>query len=267
MKRSPRPRMTLRLSDTQHQLLNTYALAATAAGVGVLALVPPSEAKIVYTPIHKTIKLHQHYDLDLNHDGITDFTLELTSFHTRNTSAFSTLRVVPTKPNAAEGGSHGTSCGGGRGAGPYAFALQQGALIGPKQRFHGNPNLMGVAGTIDDFSVFCGPWLGVKNRYLGLKFKIRGEMHFGWARLNVTSTPISITSATLTGFAYETIPNEPINAGKTEGPEEGSVDEANPATLNEPTLQPASLGLLAMGSPGLTVWRREESELAAPEGK
>jgi hypothetical protein len=257
MKRSPRPRMTLRLSGTQHQFLNTYALAATGA-VGVLALVPPSEAKIVYTPIHKTIKLHQHYNLDLNHDGITDFTLELNSFHTRNTSAFSTLRLVPTKPNAAEGGSHGTSCGGGHGAGPYAFALGQGALISPKHPFHGNPNLMGVAGTIDDFSVFCGPWLDVKNRYLGLQFQIRGETHFGWARLNVASTPISITSATLTGFAYETIPNKPINAGKIEGPEEGSIDEANPATLNEP-LQAASLGLLAMGSPGLSVWRREES--------
>jgi hypothetical protein len=266
MKRSPRPRTTLRLSDTQHQLLNTYALAATGA-VGVLTLVPSSEAKIVYTPIHKTIKLHQHYNLDLNHDGITDFTLELTSFHTRNTSAFSTLRVVPTKANTAEGGSHGTSCGGGRGAGPYAFALQQGALIGPKQPFHGKPNLMGVVGTIDDFSVFCGPWLDVKNRYLGLKFQIRGETHFGWARLNVASTPISITSATLTGYAYETIPNKPINAGKTEGAEEDSVDEANPATLNEPTLRPASLGLLAIGSPGLSVWRREESVLAAPEAK
>jgi hypothetical protein len=68
----------------------------------------------------------------------------------------------------------------------------------------------------------------------------------------------------LTGYAYETIPNKPIIAGTTEAAEESGVDEANPATLNEPTLQPASLGLLAMGSPALSVWRREESVGAAP---
>jgi hypothetical protein len=65
--------------------------------------------------------------------------------------------------------------------------------------------------------------------------------------------------AKLTGYAYETIPNKPIITGETEGPEEGSVDEANPATLNEPIPKPASLGMLAMGSPGLSIWRREES--------
>jgi hypothetical protein len=72
---------------------------------------------------------------------------------------------------------------------------------------------------------------------------------------------------TLTGYAYETIPNKPIIAGKTEGPDESSVDEANPATLNEPTLQPSSLGLLAMGATGLPAWRREESVDAAPGAK
>ncbi len=59
-----------------------------------------------------------------------------------------------------------------------------------------------------------GPWLNVKNRYLGLKFIIKGKDHFGWARLTTTGR-----IALLTGYAYETIPNKPIIAGKTKGPE------------------------------------------------
>jgi hypothetical protein len=108
----------------------------------------------------------------------------------------------------------------------------------------------------------------VKNRYLGIEFMIKGKIHYGWARLSVSVDNDGLDiEGTLTGFAYETIPNKPIITGKTEGPEEGSNDGANPATLNEPLLQPASLGLLSMGSPALSVWRREESVRAAQGAK
>jgi hypothetical protein len=47
MKRSSGPRKTANLSESVHQHLNMYAIAAGAAGVGMLALAPRSEAKIV----------------------------------------------------------------------------------------------------------------------------------------------------------------------------------------------------------------------------
>jgi hypothetical protein len=52
-----------------------YTLAAGAAGVCILALAQPAEAKIVYTPANIRLGMNQHYDLDLNHDGITDFSI------------------------------------------------------------------------------------------------------------------------------------------------------------------------------------------------
>jgi len=201
------------LPASVHHQINLYALAASAAGVGVLALVQPAEAKIVYTPTHKTIRVHQHYNLDFNRDGITDFTLQITTSHQSEHFYFTTLGVLSPKNNAVVGGKTHTY-----GRGPYAFALQRGAVVGPKQQFPGK--LMALAGTDDGFSVYVGQWLNVKNRYLGLKFQINGKTHFGWARLSVVSTKISITSATLTGYAYETTPNKPIIAGKTKGPEE-----------------------------------------------
>ena len=51
--------------------LMSYAVAAGAAGVGLLALAQPAEAKIVFTPAHKSIGVSTL--IDLNHDGINDF--------------------------------------------------------------------------------------------------------------------------------------------------------------------------------------------------
>jgi hypothetical protein len=64
-------------------------------------------------------------------------------------------------------------------------------------------------------------------------------------------------AASATGYAYETIPNKSIIAGKTKGPDDGTVEESN-AALTVPTSKPATLGLLALGSSGLSIWRREE---------
>jgi len=54
----------------------------------------------------------------------------------------------------------------------------------------------------------------VRTRYLGLEFLINGEVHFGWARLTVTCKDLRVL-ATLSGYAYETVPNTPIIAGQT----------------------------------------------------
>ncbi|MGC2767744.1 MAG: hypothetical protein WB607_19715, partial [Candidatus Acidiferrum sp.] len=50
---------------------------------------------------------------------------------------------------------------------------------------------------------------GLKNGYLGLKFMISGKVHFGWARVTITTSAKTFT-ATLTSYAYDTIPNKSI---------------------------------------------------------
>src|SRR5579863_28137 len=75
MKRPSRPRTPVQFSDSTRHQLNMYALAAGGAGVGLLALAQPSEAKIVYTPANKIIPNKVVVNLDLNHDGSPDFYL------------------------------------------------------------------------------------------------------------------------------------------------------------------------------------------------
>jgi hypothetical protein len=99
-----------------------------------------------------------------------------------------------------------------------------------------------------------------KTAILDLSSRSRANTHYGWARLNVKVGKTTIT-ATLTGYAYETIPNKPIIAGQTKGQDDATVEESNTA-LTVPTPEPTTLGVLALGSLGLSIWRREESAVA-----
>ena len=47
-----------------------YALAASVAGAGALAISQPANAKIVYTPAHVVISAGRNVLFDLNHDGL-----------------------------------------------------------------------------------------------------------------------------------------------------------------------------------------------------
>jgi hypothetical protein len=237
MKRSPRPRETpANLSESVHYQLNMYALAASAAGVSLLALAQPAETKIVYTPAHRVIGPNSSYNLNLNHDGKTDFTIV-------NTYSFNT---DISRQNLSVTGKYGLIEGNaGRFGTQFAYALNAGARIGPKSPLFGR---------VMCFSGY-GPWFNVTRRYLGLMFQVKGKTHYGWARLSV-SVGYGGAVATLTGYAYETVANKPIIAGKTEGPDEiGGIEQPNPAASGTPV----TLGLLAMGAPGLSIWRREES--------
>src|SRR5271166_6553728 len=70
------PRTRVNLSDSLHRQLNMYTLAAGATGVSVLALAQPADAKIVYTPANIRIPQNGSVQLDLNNDGIPEFSVK-----------------------------------------------------------------------------------------------------------------------------------------------------------------------------------------------
>jgi len=261
MTRSSRPRKPTKLPDSVQHQLTMYALAAGAAGAGMLVLGLPAEAKIIYTPADKSIMPNHTIPLDLNHDGTIDFRFKDMHF-TSPTYGFDhtgILSIVPAhQANRILGHSRTNR--------HYASALRAAVWIGPKKRFTPGPKIMATVfsdtGARRELSDSCnGPWSGAKDRYLGLKFFIKGEVHFGWARLNV-SCPGTDVVATLTGYAYETIPNKPILAGQTTGSDQESSVTPD-AALTAPAPKPATLGVLALGSPGLSIWRREDAAGAA----
>jgi hypothetical protein len=223
---SSRSRMISQVSSSLEKRLNLYSLAASTAGLSVLALAQPAEAKIVYTKTHHVIGLNHAYKLDLTHDGTADFLIQETQ---TGSVGFLVNRLAVKEPpgNAVVGYAHYSR--------RYASALKPGAPIGGRQRFVNGgrfgQEMAEVQQSDTVFYKYYGPWTKVSNRYLGLKFKIHGKTHYGWARLTVTDQGFTLT-ATLTGYAYETNPNQPIIAGKTTGPD---------------VVEPATLGSLALG--------------------
>jgi hypothetical protein len=254
MKRSSQPTRTIaNLSASVHQRLNMYALAASAAGVGVLALVPQATGKIVYTKVHKIVRYnHGPLFFDLNNDGVNDFALSGGSMGTTS-GAHANLNVYAAHRGNAVWSvqSQGHHC---------AAAVYAGQFIGPKRKFSPNELVMFFLNTfLGSGSAFC-PWINKGIAYLGLRVEINGKEHYGWARISFFNN-----ATTLTGYAYETIPNKAIVADQTRGP----VNEENldpTAVLASPTFDtpsPATLGALAMGSPALSIWHRKDY---APEG-
>jgi hypothetical protein len=256
MKRSPRSCKTpADLSDSMCKNLNMYAIAASAAGVGLLALAQPSEAKIVYTPTWLAISPRSTVNLDLNNDGVADFQLlnqNVISSNSSNPRFLSTLKASPQNPSNAIWGT-----------GSFASVLGSGVSVGSQGKFQSGHQLMAGANGGCSENGSCrygsiGQWKQITRGFLGLKFTIQGEIHYGWARLNITVTNRGVYAA-VTGYAYESVPNTPIITGKEKGSTKKNKTRAGTASLDTSRSDPASLGLLARGALGLDVWRKRNA--------
>jgi hypothetical protein len=213
--------------------------AAGAAGVGMLAMAQPAEARIVYTPANTTI--NNSATIDLNNDGIGDFAV---GFHVIDKSL--ALAVGP-----LVAGNEIKINGSWAGAGFFGVPVGPGGKFAATNGGYSFGLFMAFLGGYASTSNALGPWANVANRYLGFKFLINGQVHYGWARLSVSST---LSNILLTGYAYETTANTPIIEGHTSGREKANT----PSNLLVPSSQPASLGMLARGADALAIWRRDD---------
>jgi hypothetical protein len=270
------PRTESALNARLNKRLRAYATAASAAGVGALALASSAEAKIVYTRVNKPLNYGLTL-LDLNNDGTTDFAFCEEDSGSSNTTYCTLARhakrasrekhapspfaqfldvfapAAKTKQNQIWGGQSLL--------GATAYAMPAGVSVGGQLKFTPGSRLMAACFEASSSNCF-GPWQNAPHRYLGFKFVISGKVHYGWARLNV-NWGLSGETATLTGYAYETIPNKPILTGDIVGPSKRTdnsrkaqePDEARGVITNQ---APSSLGLLARGAEGLVAWRKQD---------
>jgi hypothetical protein len=241
---TPAPTCPKRQTKVLNEELGKGLLAYALAAVGIAALSSEAMAKVVYTPTHiSTQSSGMRFSIDLNHDGVPDFVI---AENIRSTFTYVSVFPIQVPTGKILGTlSHGE---------PAAAPLRSGAYIGPAAKFSANANLMAF-GTFGGF--FSGPWAHARNHYLGLEFMIAGKLHFGWARVNV-----GFLGATLTGYAYETIPNRPIQAGLTQSDDDVTLIPPTLAPQDSTGFQTATLGLLAQGASGLAVWRRKEEDLS-----
>ncbi len=255
-----------RIAGKLDKNLVTYALAASAAGVGMMALAQSAEAKVVATSAHIVVPINGGViQFDVNGDGIPDFGLSAGEFVDTSCCAVHPkgrpplggiagghLKVIPAQP-ANEVAVIGNT----------AAALPPDVQIGAGRHFEAGSIMMagiivtGCGGSSDAY----GNWKGTHppHAYLPIKFSdSANNVHYGWVRISCTETGAIDFNATIDGFAYETVPNKPITSGAVSGPIKGARLVAPAVSLGLSVPPAASLGMLALGAPGLTAWKKQE---------
>ncbi len=249
-------RRTIALSNELDRKLMGYVTAATSeantarnliaaiSAVGMAVATPVANAEIAYTPANQSfgnMNGPSYLPIDLNNDGIADVTLSaynLVSF----SSGGHIFHFLGVEGDEQSNEIVATSQG-------LVAPDVQGQIIGEendRQRFQRGGLMAECHSSANGYSSFFsnqGLWFQITNRYLGVKFLIDGETHYGWARLNAGPG-----GATLTGYAYETIPDRPIPAGvfETAPGESSSGGELEGPERTKPV--PATLGALARGA-------------------
>lgn len=168
-----------------------------AAGAVCMAGLAPANAEVVYTPADIVAS---GGTLDLDGDGIADFSYVRsdyfrcgrncsTSFYSYNSFLIKGLQtpngVVPDNNPATR---------------PRRLPAKD--TVGSRDTF------VQLAAT--SFRGGSSQWKPPARGYVGLKFIISGEVHYGWLRLTIDSTE----TVTIGGYAYETVPNKPIVVNK-----------------------------------------------------
>jgi hypothetical protein len=244
-----------RRPETVDHRMESYAAAALAAGVSMLALAYPANAEVVIT--HKNIPIPltnifggsdngpQPVPLDLNNDGIADFSFSLVSFIYHSFYTKLTIKELTGGEAVGVKGHYRA----------YVSALAHGAKIGPSAHFSetqfGYGTLERSDGSINQTqpASFFGKWRDKKNRYVGVKFPIDGKTHYGWVRMTVNQGP---WNATITEYGYETVANKRLDAGESGADAEATQTQAVEAVS-------PSLGVLALGADGLGSWRSNQA--------
>jgi hypothetical protein len=213
------------LSLRLQQRLFSYAVAGAAIG----AFPPQAQGEIIYTPVHS--RIDSSFYLDLNHDGVNDF--QVSSSYLSGVAKVNVVPVISGNKIAATPEGCFLRI-------PGAAPLNGGTVIGKELFFRSDANCV-----LRFNSGYYGPWVGVQEGFLGVSFLISGERHFGWIRMRIHDASCFGCVAGIKGYAYETIPGKPIKAGDTGFAIRGE-------------LEPATPGILALGTLGLQRWRRED---------
>ena len=173
----------------------------TMAGT-LLAMGQSTEGAIIYTDI-PDVSLFSNgstYNLDLNNDLITDFTLTVFNYYYYSGVTLSS----PNANNQTLFNFSGTFYGYYGGNSP--LALNQNDNISSTQTNWSSATLnLAYSG----YAYSWGNWLNQTDKYLGLRFEIGGQVHYGWARLDVIGSGF----VTIKDYAYEDIVGAGIQAG------------------------------------------------------
>lgn len=213
--------------------LDESKLAQFTAVAGAVIAGSNVNAQIVYQDINPDVVVNianPNYALDFNNDAIPDvgFGVAQISGSTSYSGFQFTYQGTYAGVSASGGGVQVTPTGSATSTMSSNIApLNNGALISGAAMFSSGGILAGdITITIpllgQTYPYQLGEWLGVTDKFLGVKFTAGVNTHFGWVRLDVSAGADAIT---IKDYAFNATPNGSINAGQMVGLDGLSMDE------------------------------------------
>jgi len=262
--RGDSPKAPVHLAESLLRQLNGYRLAAGAAGVAVLACSASAEAAPICGKLSLVLSRTETYAFNPAQQKVAPFNVAQTyneiSSHTmsRGERGFFTPNTPDAKAVLSVNG--------------FPQDIASGGSIGPGGKFGKGRSY----GLLFDYSFFRGITGNFKSGqfgYIGFQFSQAGQIHYGWLRLRVgiSTRYFVFPSLLLSEFGYESSPNTPITAGSCGS--SGELWEGGPSASQNANAEsadrqgqtnhkdlPASLGVLALGSEGVPLWRARKPE-------
>jgi hypothetical protein len=177
------------------------------AVAGAVVSAAGAQAQVVYTDVNPD---YSHdapenngfaiYPLDLNNDQTVDFLVASRDTVTANAHVRFTLAVPYGAGNAVAGDTPSNY--------DYALALDINTMVDSTLNWIAASNTM--AYNTDSNNPYNENWNGVTDKYLGLKFIVGGNTHYGWARLDSYAIGDSVV---VKDYAFEATPNVGILTG------------------------------------------------------
>jgi hypothetical protein len=209
---------------------------AIAAGIGVTDSAAPERNSIVYTPASiqflGDFNQHKVIGIDFTSENVANITINVSGRYSISFGGSSTFAMGEAVWQQGSAMPH---------------ALAYGNHIGPSANFRsGGVILYSAWSRAHDQHICRGIFRKAQSGYLGVRFSISGETHYGWIALSANCGPggkggETYVSGTITGYAYNKLPNEHIDAGQTSSePEERNETQVAP--------EPGTLGALSLGS-------------------
>lgn len=194
----------MKKTSTLNNKLKSYsAMAGT-----LVAAANTANAQIVYTDItpDTTVNTGGAYDLDLDNDGNVDFQFQLQ----HGTYMYGTFAIPYDLGMLAPEPGTGNAIDTLGGAVAHNLNDPIGSSLLWVDDAAASYQILGAA--IPLLSYAYGNFLGQSDKYLGLRFKIAGNDHYGWARLDMDA---SATSFVIKDYAYDATAGNSIPAGAT----------------------------------------------------
>jgi hypothetical protein len=181
----------------------------------ISAIALDSSAQIIYTDIPDTtlVNDNEFFDIDFNNDGSPEFNLTLNTFFSSRgvgslffNGQINILGINPRNGNVViDSNSY-----------PAGFNFNDLISLGSNSFSSGNRAVVFHTFISSNYnsglyqnSKSNGNFLGVE-KYLGVRFTIGSNQHYGWIRLDVSTR---VDSVTIKDFAYDSTANAPILAG------------------------------------------------------